>query len=82
MNIIWHLGFCCDVNVIQLLGFCYDSMLQALIYERCWQQVVTQDFSNISLIGKLEDFGGRLMASPSELRLKRLVVGGTALERI
>ncbi|CAL9114463.1 unnamed protein product [Musa acuminata var. zebrina] len=77
MNIIRHLGFCCDVNVIQLLGFCYDGTLQALIYERCWQQVTTQDFSNVSLICKL-DFGCRLMASPSELQLKRLIVGGAA----
>ncbi|THU44786.1 hypothetical protein C4D60_Mb02t11030 [Musa balbisiana] len=27
VNIIWHLSFCCDVNVIQLLGFYCDDKL-------------------------------------------------------
>ena len=51
VNIIRHLGFYYDVNVIQLLGFCCDDTLGALIYKRCWQQVATQDFNNVSLNG-------------------------------
>ncbi|CAL9776729.1 unnamed protein product, partial [Musa acuminata subsp. burmannicoides] len=60
--------------------------LQGLIHERTIASLDRRKGEASLLVGagatvvELEDFGCRLMASPSELQLKRLVVGGAAPE--
>ncbi|CAL9057507.1 unnamed protein product, partial [Musa banksii] len=54
--------------------------LRALIYERCWQQVTTQDFNSVSLMGKILFMKGQQHLFDRWRGCENAVVGDVAPE--